>query len=256
MYACSFGHAHASNVFKSLEKPLPSFAERPGQTMQKISCSPDIRERIPALKLGLLSASGIKVQRDDSRFSAALEELTAYIKTTFAQKPLAEHHVVSAVRRMYRQIGWEPTKYRPSSEALARRVLKDKGLYRVNNVVDLANIVSAKSHLPMGLYDTGKIKGAVIVDVGKEDETYQGISKESIRATGKIILRDNLGVFGNPTADSRRTSIGTDTGELLALFFCPATVEDMVLNDALGQLTEFYHPLSVTGNIESDIQKF
>ena len=73
---------------------------------------------------------------------------------------------------------------------------------------------------------------------------------------GKIILRDDLGVFGNPTADSRRTAIGVQTRELLALFFCPATVEDVALNDALGQLSEFYRPLSITGNIENDIQKF
>lgn len=224
--------------------------------MLNISLSNDIKKQVSGLKFGVLQASGVQVQKDDARFDAALTRLTTYLKNTFSSQPLAKHPVISAVRRMYRQIGWEPTKYRPSAEALARRILKDKGLYRINNVVDLANIVSANSHLPMGLYDRTKITGPIVVDIGKTDESYQGISKEIIHAAGKIILRDDLGVFGNPTADSRRCSITMETQDLLALFFCPATVDDAHLYNALGQLTEFYRSLSTENNIETFIQKF
>jgi len=224
--------------------------------MTEIILSPAIRERIPELKFGVLQASGIRVQKEDDRFETALSDLSRYLKNTFSDKLLSANPVVSAVRRMYRQIGWEPTKYRPSSEALARRILKDKGLYRINNVVDLANIVSAKYHLPMGLYDLSKIKGPIKADIGKTAETYQGISRESIHAEGKIILRDDLGIFGNPTADSRRTSITTGTGELLALFFCPATVDDAYLQETLQQLAGYYRALSATKKINMFIQTF
>ncbi len=222
--------------------------------MIEITPSPLIQKRLPQLKFGVLAAKDIHVQKEDSRFDPALAELTTYIKNTFGNAPLSGNPVVGAVRRMYRQAGWEPTKYRPSSEALARRILKDKGLYRINNVVDLANIVSAKSHLPMGLYNHSKINGPITVDIGKKDESYQGISRDSIHAEGKIILRDDRGIFGNPTADSKRTAITPETQNLLALFFCPATIADDYLRDTLQILTEFYRPLSTTENIDTFIQ--
>jgi len=224
--------------------------------MINIVLSPVIQERIPQLKFGIVLAKGISVQKNDTRFDSALADLTAYIKSTFNNNPLSGNTVVAAVRRMYRQAGWEPTRYRPSSEALARRILKDKGLYRINNVVDLANIVSAKSHLPMGLYDQAKIKGAIMVDIGTKGESYRGISRENIHAEGKIILRDDLGIFGNPTADSKRTAITMETQALLALFFCPATITDNYLQETLQHLGELYRPLCTPNNIDTFIQNF
>ncbi len=187
-----------------------------------IQFSPIIRDKLPGLKLGLLSAFEVLINKKSDLVEPAFEDLETFICTKFSDNPPSSDPVVSAVRRMYRKIGWEPTQYRPSSEAMIRRFLKTKGLYRINNFVDLGNVISTRFHLPMGLYDQDKIKGVINLDVGKESEAYEGISKDLIHAEGKLILRDDSGIFGNPTADSKRTCLQVDTTNVFSYFFYPA----------------------------------
>ena len=206
----------------------------------KFSASPAIRQKLAGLKFGLLAAAPVSVQPSSGRFEEELKKLEEELAVKFPNKRPAEDAVVGHVRRMYRKIGWEPTRYRPSSEALVRRLLKGKGLYRINNLVDYGNLVSARFHLPMGLYDADKIEGRITVDVGAENELYQGISRDEIHAAGKMILRDEKGIFGNPTADSRRTSISSKTHRILAVFFCPAEVGESYLGRTLETLQNYY----------------
>lgn len=218
-----------------------------------IAISETIREKISGLQFGLLKADNTKIVDDDPHFEKTLDELTQYLITKFNRKRPSEEEIISHVRRMYRRIGWEPTRYRPSSEALVRRILKGKGLYRINNLVDYGNIVSARFHLPMGLYDFEKIRGKAVFDVGRSGESYQGISKELIHAEGKLILRDDEGIFGNPTADSLRTAITGQTRFALAVFFCPPEVRRNYLQTALETLESYYHNSANPDHIELSI---
>jgi DNA/RNA-binding domain of Phe-tRNA-synthetase-like protein len=206
----------------------------------QISFSPLIQKKIFGLKLGILAGKNLTINNHSDLVRQQLSDVTIFIKEKFANQPPSKDPIISAVRRMYRRIGWEPTQYRPSSEAMIRRFIKDKGLYRINNVVDLGNIVSTRFHLPMGLYDRDKIIGSIQVDVGQEREEYKGISKNVIHAKGKLILRDDLGIFGNPTADSLRTSIQNNTMNVLALFFTPPEVTDLWLEQTLDFLKNLY----------------
>jgi len=88
----------------------------------------------------------------------------------------------------------------------------------------------------MGLYDANMMQGPVQLDVGKEDESYQGISRDHIRAAGKLILRDSLGIFGNPTADSRRTSVTSESRSILIIFFTPPEIREAYLKETLEYL--------------------
>ena len=105
----------------------------------------------------------------------------------------------------------------------------------------------------MGLYDINKISGPIAVDVGQKGEKYRGISKDLIHATGKLVLRDKKGVFGNPTADSLRTSIQADTKKVLALFFTPPEVSEFYLKETLSFLEELYKVEYSKTEIEVDI---
>ena len=199
-----------------------------------------ILTKIPGLKIGILKALGCDVSKKSEFVSQQFIDLESFIKDKFSDKAPSSDSIVSAVRRMYRRIGWEPTQYRPSSEAMIRRFLKEKGLYRINNIVDLGNVASTRFHLPMGLYDLDKISGSISVDVGQKGEEYRGISKEVIHATGKLVLRDKKGVFGNPTADSLRTSVQLGTKKVLALFFTPPEVDQSYLMETLTFLKDLY----------------
>jgi len=206
----------------------------------KMKFSQTIQQKIPGLKLGLLEVRNAEIKKKSTVVDEQYNQIEVFIKNKFSDSPPSSDEVVSAVRRMYRKIGWEPTKYRPSSEAMIRRFIKDKGLYHINNFVDLGNVVSTKYHLPMGLYDLDKIDGQIIIDVGEENESYQGISKELIHATGKMILRDETGIFGNPTADSKRTCLNEKTKNVLALFFTPPEVCNTYLDETLKSLENLY----------------
>ena len=207
-----------------------------------IEVSAEIRQKIPGFRLGIVTAEKARVSKDCSEFDQYFKQLEHYLKTHYQNVPLSSNPVIGHVRRMYRKIGWEPTRYRPSSEALARRILQGKGLYRILNLVDLGNLVSARFHLPLGLYDFDKIEGSITVDVGKPEESYEGISKKEIHAKGKMILRDQKGIFGNPTADSKRTALTAETRNILAVFFTPPEIEKHYLDATLSQLMEYFSP--------------
>jgi DNA/RNA-binding domain of Phe-tRNA-synthetase-like protein len=131
---------------------------------------------------------------------------------------------IQSVRTMYKQVGIDPTKRRPSSEALLRRVLKGDPLPRVNSMVDVCNWCSFESQLPYGLYDASRIDGDVTLRIGNPGESYPGIRKDDVHVGGRIALVDASGPFGNPTSDSARTMVTTATVTALVVIFAPRDV--------------------------------
>jgi DNA/RNA-binding domain of Phe-tRNA-synthetase-like protein len=131
----------------------------------------------------------------------------------------------TAVRTMYKRVGIDPTKTRPSSEALLRRVRKGDTLPRINSKVDVCNWCSFEFQLPYGLYDAAQIQGDVTLRIGREGESYPGIRKDDVHVGGRIALVDTRGPFGNPTSDSARTMVTTATTRALLVVFAPREVD-------------------------------
>ena len=127
-----------------------------------------------------------------------------------------------AVRAMYRRIGLDPTKTRPSSEALLRRVRKGDRLPRINTLVDICNWCSLEFQLPYGLYDVSALQPPVTLRIGTEGESYPGIRKDAVNVADRLTLADQAGPFGNPTSDSARTMVTVDTTSVLTVIFAPA----------------------------------
>ncbi len=128
----------------------------------------------------------------------------------------------AAVRTMYKRVGLDPTKTRPSSEALRRRVRKGQPLPRINSLVDVINWCSLESQLPFGLYDANRIQGPVVLRLGRPSEEYAGIRKDQVHVDARLVLADELGAFGNPTSDSARTMVTEGTTRALVVIFAPA----------------------------------
>jgi DNA/RNA-binding domain of Phe-tRNA-synthetase-like protein len=127
----------------------------------------------------------------------------------------------ASVRSMYRRFGVDPTKTRPSSEALLRRVRKGDGLPRINALVDIGNWCSVETGLPFGLYDLDKVQGDVELRLGRVGEEYGGIRKDVVHVRERLTLADAGGPFGNPTADSARTMVTTSTRRALVVIYAP-----------------------------------
>lgn len=181
-------------------------------------------ELVEVVRPGLLWCEGATVLDRESRLDAALADAEAGAR----MKPPADP---TAVRTMYKRVGIDPTRTRPSSESLLRRVRKGDSLPRINTMVDVCNWCSLEFQLPYGLYDLAHVEGdAIEMRLGRDGESYAGIRKDDVHVGGRICVADVRGAFGNPTSDSARTMVTTATTRALVVVFAPRSIDE-------GQLT-------------------
>lgn len=175
---------------------------------------------------GVLWLTDAVVVESLSKLDAPLAAAEAAVRAN----PPAE---IAAVRTMYKKVGIDPTKRRPSSEALLRRIRKGEPLPRINSMVDVCNWCSLEFQLPYGLYDAAHIQGDVVLRLGRPGEAYPGIRKDHVHVGGRITLADDLGPFGNPTSDSARTMVTTATTHALVVVFAPFELEPQRVSHVL-----------------------
>jgi DNA/RNA-binding domain of Phe-tRNA-synthetase-like protein len=142
---------------------------------------------------------------------------------------LSENEQIAAVRSLQKLFGFDPTRYRPSSESLLRRVVKGQGLYQINTAVDVNNLCSLEFLLPMCSYDLRNVKGQVRVRVGESGEEYPGIGRQVFQAANKVIISDDSGIMGSTVSDSERTKVTTATTDILLAIYAPATIDPRVI---------------------------
>lgn len=170
----------------------------------------------------VLAVEGARVVERDPR----MDEPLAIAEQRLREAGGESHDVVAAVRAMYRRIGLDPTRRRPSSEALLRRIRRGEPLPRVNSVVDIGNWCSVETHLPYGLYDLERVSGNVTLRLGEPGEEYPGIGKEVVHVAGRLTIADALGPFGNPSSDSARTMVTCETTHVLTVIYAPAELKE------------------------------
>jgi DNA/RNA-binding domain of Phe-tRNA-synthetase-like protein len=163
---------------------------------------------------GVLWLAGATVVDREPRLDAPLAAVESAVRVS---PPLDG----AAVRTMYKRVGLDPTKTRPSSEALLRRVRRGDPLPRINSMVDVCNWCSLEFQLPYGLYDADRVEGDVELRLGRNGESYSGIRKDDVHVANRITLADARGPFGNPTSDSARTMVTTATSNALLVVFAP-----------------------------------
>ena len=189
----------------------------------RFTVAPEITPIVRAAALWLEDAT---VVERDPRMDAPLAEAEAAVRAN----PPAE---IAAVRTMYKRVGIDPTKTRPSSEALLRRVRRGESLPRINSMVDVCNWCSLEFQLPYGLYDAARITGDVVLRLGLPGESYPGIRKDDVHVGNRITLADNAGPFGNPSSDSARTMVTTATANGMLVVFAPVEVDLRLLTRVL-----------------------
>jgi DNA/RNA-binding domain of Phe-tRNA-synthetase-like protein len=196
--------------------------------VSEFTCDDDLRSIV---RPGVLWWEGATVVEREPRLDDLLGEAERRVRA----HPPAES---VAVRTMYKRVGIDPTKTRPSNEALLRRVRKGQPLPRVNAFVDVINWCSVEFQLPYGLYDRRQIHGAVTLRRGREGEEYTGIRKDTVHLAGRIALVDDEGPFGNPTSDSGRTMVTTATTDGLVVVFAPLEIDRPRLSRVLDLTAE------------------
>lgn len=196
----------------------------------EISIATELQGRVI---LGLFRLDGVAVAAASEALNAEVDALCAEMRTRYGGGKSAEVPGAEDARRLYKALGIDPTKTRPSNEALLRRALKGEGLYRINTLVDGLNASSLRFQLPFGLYDHDRIVGGVLLRKGSAGESYEGIRKGSVNVEGRPVLVDAEGPFGNPTSDSARTCITEATRAALVVAYAPAGYSTRRLEEVL-----------------------
>ena len=195
--------------------------------MIDIKITPELKKASPNIRLGIIR-SDIKYEKENSGLWDEVERVTSKINNSLEQAQIAGLPVIRHTREAYIALGKEPARYRCSAEALLRRIVQGKGLYRINNVVDIINLISLLFHFSIGCYDFDKLSEPIYFDIGKDKESYEAIGRGMMNISYLPTFRDSFGPFGSPTSDSERTMISAKTKNVLII------VIDFKGNDSLA----------------------
>jgi DNA/RNA-binding domain of Phe-tRNA-synthetase-like protein len=157
------------------------------------------------------------------------EEAAAGLRAAVAERcrsdrrldTLAAEPVVAAVRRLFREAGTDPTRYRPSSEALIRRLLKGEELPAIHPLVDLNNALSVTLAVPCCVMATGTVDPPLVLRSGEPGERMASL-RGDFDLGGKPLLADAAGPFGTPITDSERVKVGAGTSAGWMVAYLPA----------------------------------
>jgi DNA/RNA-binding domain of Phe-tRNA-synthetase-like protein len=184
--------------------------------MMQISFQKELLEKIPSIGLGCIQCK-VEVLPSDDKIKELSEEIITQIQSKLTVETIGQKPTIKSTKEAYRKLGKDPSRYRPSAEALRRRIVKGKSLYNVNNVVDLLNLVSLESGFSIGGYDADKINGPIEFGIGIPDEPYQAIGRGKLNIENLPLFRDAAGAFGSPTSDSIRTMVTDQTTSFLMI---------------------------------------
>ena len=207
-----------------------------------IIVSEEIKQVCPAFV-----GAAVEAQVVNSPYSAALwDEIHAWeerFRSELTTESLKELSGIAATRRVYKACGKDPSRYRPASEQLIRRMLQGKELYQIDTLVDLVNLASIVYGYSIGGFDADKMVGDTLtLGIGREGEPYEGIGRGLLNIAGLPVYRDEQGGVGTPTSDNERTKMTLATTHLLVLINGYDGQEDRVRQNAefIRQLVRQY----------------
>jgi DNA/RNA-binding domain of Phe-tRNA-synthetase-like protein len=192
----------------------------------QVSIDPQLKQVAPGLALGVIHAT-VHVSAKNPDLWAAMKSRAEALAESLAINDIAGLPNVKALRQGYRAVGKDPSRYRGSQESLLRRILKGQGLYQINTVVDINNLVSLHSMHSAGAYDLGRVQGDITLRIGRQSESYKGIGRDMINVGELPVYADELGPFGSPTSDSERAMVTLDTVSLLMVVTSFAGAADL-----------------------------
>lgn len=205
--------------------------------MFEIKVSQEIKQACP-----VFAGAAVYAEVKNSTYSEGLwteiNEFTEQLTTTTKIDDIKLQPVIAATREAYKHCGKDPGRYRPSAEALRRRLMRGIPLYQIDTLVDLINLVSLRTGHSIGGFDADKIQGKQLeLGIGKANEPFEGIGKGVLNIEGLPVYRDAVGGIGTPTSDNERTKMDIGTTHILAI------VNGYNGKEGLNEAAEMIHSL-------------
>ena len=218
--------------------------------MTMVTIDAEMKAKCPRVALACVTAE-VVAEATPAGLDDELRGCEEKILKLAEPKAVLEAAGILATRAAYRALGKDPARYRGSAEALLRRVIAGKGLPRINNVVDVINLVSVESRLAVGLYDFANVQGDILFRAGRAGETYKGIGKYDLNLQGLPVFCDAAGPHGSPTSDSERTMVTLGTKQVIAIIISFGGAEP--LQRWGEQMTELLQKYASAKNIQLEI---
>jgi len=182
--------------------------------MKSVKIGEKIQQLFPCLTLGIIECSIVNTPSSEVLWEE-INALKERIKATYTIETVNKRPTIAATRQAYKIFGKDPNRYRPSAEALCRRILRDLELYPVNTAVDLINLISIQTGYSIGGFDADKIVGQELtLGIGCENELFEAIGRGQLNIAGLPVYRDETGGIGTPTSDNERTKLSLETTRL------------------------------------------
>ncbi|MDD3188415.1 MAG: phenylalanine--tRNA ligase beta subunit-related protein [Fermentimonas sp.] len=182
----------------------------------KITIGEEILDVCPSFHLVAIICK-VKNTKYNDELWREIDKFIEHFPSSSSMTDIKKRPAIEATRKVYKQLGKDPNRYRPSGEALCRRILKGQGLYQIDTLVDLINLISLKTGYSIGGFDADKIEGNLRLGVGIADEPFEAIGRGKMNIEGLPVYRDSIGGIGNPSSDEERTKISLETVHLLML---------------------------------------
>lgn len=219
--------------------------------MKNLVISDEIKAKAPAYKALQIEADVLSPATDDALW-AELHTVAGRVHDSYAMDMVNKRPGIAATRTAYKACGKEPNRYRPSTEALMRRMVKGLELYRSLALIDLINLLSVACGHSIGGFDADKIDGeTVTLGIGRENEPYEGIGRGPLNIAGMPVWRDNTGGIGTPTSDNERTKLSGDTRRLLMIVNIYG--DEMPVEDIEALAMRLLETYASAANIQSKI---
>jgi len=216
--------------------------------MIAVTFSEEIIKAAPALRVIGIEADIDNAPTSDALWQAISEEGDE-LRRTLTIDMVNKRPGIQPTRLAYKACGKEPNRYRPSAEALTRRVVKGMELYRTLAAIDLINLISLTTGHSIGGFDADKVQGqSVCLGVGREGEPFAAIGRGDLNISGLPVYRDEVGAIGTPTSDCERTKLTPATSRLLMLVnvYDPASDIDALEAYCIRMLAQYAHAKNIT----------
>ena len=219
--------------------------------MFEIKFSQIVRDSFPDLKILQIEADVTNSDTTDELWQD-LMKASDNLKLNYALSELNKRDAIASTRKAYKLLGKDPNRYRPSAEALGRRIITGKGIYRLSTLIDIINLISITTGYSIGGFDASKISGNTLtLDAGTSEDIFNAIGRGPLNIEGLPVFRDAKGGIGTPTSDEERTKISPHTTNLLMLVNVYG--EEMSIRETEEKIKELLIKYADLGNYESKI---
>ncbi len=215
-----------------------------------IKIDEEVKEKLPNLQLGVIEAKVVVKESDDKLWSM-LDSMYTKLQETLTLEDVLKIDNIQAARRSYKKLGKDPSRYRVSSESLIRRIPKGMDLYKVNNIVDINNLLSIETGHSLGCVDLSKVVGDVVFTKGNKGDYYEGIGRGQINLENMPVFKDDEGYFASTTSDSVRTQMTEDSTHIMMMIIC--FEGDPQINEYIDKLCDLMKTYAEAIIIESKI---